>query len=357
MTSSFAVAALIVSFLLPPTVCAQESSPTSSSQSAPGRALMPNDPGAILGAAARVNGLGGAGLGGAGLAPWHIRASYQTFDTKGHSQSSGTYEEFWVSDTKNKYSYLSSTFNQTDFATQSGLYRTGNQNWPGFLETMVRTQLIDPIPVAINLVGLDVGKNRRSFGKVKLECVTLMSSRIFPINEGYCFEQDQPMLRFVASSGGWNDVSYNDVVIFQGRFIARDIRVSDKGHLHLALRVDEIETLSTVNESDFAPPADAASVLIAKITIPEETMKGRLLRQTLPHYPESAKAYHIEGTIILDITIGKDGHVANAQAVSGPDSLRKAASDSVREWEFRPFLVLGEPREVESSVRVVFELR
>jgi hypothetical protein len=183
MPSAFANAVLLISLLIPPKLFAQDTSLTPPAQNSPPTATsvahdtvpMPKDPAAILNVAAKVNGLGGSGL-----RPWHVRVSYQTFDTKGHSQDSGTYEEFRISDKKYKRSYTSSNFTQTDFATDRGLYRSGNQNWPGFFEMKVRTELIEPIPVAISLRDLELGNSRRSFGKVKLQCVTLKSETIFP---------------------------------------------------------------------------------------------------------------------------------------------------------------------------------
>jgi TonB family protein len=359
MASAFVNTALVINLLIGPALSAQDTLAAAPAQNAtpaptsiaPKTVSMPKDPAEILSAAAKVNGLVGPGI-----SPWHIRVTYQTFDTKGHAQDSGIYEESWISDTKYKRVYRSSSFTQTDVATERGLYRSGNQNWPGILEMMVRSELIEPIPVVLSVRGIELRNNKRSFGKLKLECVTLTSDTIFPTRNGYCFEQDQPLLRFAASMGDWNNVLYNDLVGFQGHSIARDIRVMDTGHPHLVLHVEEVEGLSTISESDFTPPPDAVRVLGGRITISEETMKGLCVRQISPHYPENAKASRIEGTVLMEITVGKDGHVIDAQVVSGPDGLRKAAVDAVRGWEFRPFLFLGEPAEVESKMRIIFTL-
>jgi hypothetical protein len=56
-------------------------------------ANMANDPSTILTTAAEINGLHGPSL-----RPWHVKASYQTFDLKGKPRDSGTCEEFWPSD-------------------------------------------------------------------------------------------------------------------------------------------------------------------------------------------------------------------------------------------------------------------
>lgn len=102
---------------------------------------MPKDPAAILSTAQKLNGLAGDGL-----RPRHLKVSYQTFDDKTHSHDSGVYEEWWIAANKYRRTYTSSTFSQTDFGTDRGLFRVGNQNWPGRLELMVQLALLDPYP-------------------------------------------------------------------------------------------------------------------------------------------------------------------------------------------------------------------
>jgi len=332
----------------PPPV--QNSTPTDTS-SAQVTLTMPKDSAAILNMAARINGLGGASL-----IPWHLRASYQIFDDKGHSRDSGAYEELWVSDKKYKRSYASPTFAQTDFATDHGLYRSGNQNWPGPEETTLRLEIIEPVPVALNFTGFRLESNHRSVDKVNLQCVTLKADWIFLSSDVYCFQPDKPILRFANAPGGRNVTVYNNIFTFQGQFLARDIRVLNAGKPRLVLHIDSIEEAPQVNDSDLMPPPDAVRIPSGKVVMPEKTMTALLLRQVLPHYPENAKADRITGTVVLHITIGKDGRVTNAQAISGPNELRKASIDAVLKWEYRPFLIAGEPTEVETSLPVIFTL-
>ena len=52
------------------------------------------------------------------MSPWHVKATYQEFDSKGKLSGSGSYEEFRVSDKSYKRTYTSPTFTQTDYATE-----------------------------------------------------------------------------------------------------------------------------------------------------------------------------------------------------------------------------------------------
>jgi protein TonB len=85
-------------------------------------------------------------------------------------------------------------------------------------------------------------------------------------------------------------------------------------------------------------------------------MAGYLLSRTLPQYPAIPKAAGIQGTVILQAIISKTGLVENIRVVSGPPMLRQAAIDSVRTWRYKPYLLSGEPVEVETTINVVFSL-
>jgi periplasmic protein TonB len=85
-------------------------------------------------------------------------------------------------------------------------------------------------------------------------------------------------------------------------------------------------------------------------------MEGRVYDKILPVYPAIARAVHTEGTVVLEATISKSGAIANLHVLSGPAILQQAAIDAVRQWRYRPYLLNGEPVDVETTVNVVFKL-
>jgi protein TonB len=84
------------------------------------------------------------------------------------------------------------------------------------------------------------------------------------------------------------------------------------------------------------------------------TMAGSLIVKPEPVYPPIAKAAHVQGAVILHATISKAGTIENLQAISGPQMLQGAAMDAVRRWKYKPYLLNGEPTEVETTVTVNF---
>jgi protein TonB len=85
-------------------------------------------------------------------------------------------------------------------------------------------------------------------------------------------------------------------------------------------------------------------------------MEGLLVNKVLPVYPAMARAIRIAGTVQLQATISREGTIENLRAVSGPPLLQQAAIDAVKQWRYRPYLLNGEPVEVETTVNVEFTL-
>jgi protein TonB len=64
----------------------------------------------------------------------------------------------------------------------------------------------------------------------------------------------------------------------------------------------------------------------------------------------------VQGTVVLAAFISKQGTIENMRIVSGPAMLQQAALDAVGQWRYRPYMLNGEPVEVETTVNVVFSL-
>jgi protein TonB len=75
-----------------------------------------------------------------------------------------------------------------------------------------------------------------------------------------------------------------------------------------------------------------------------------------PRYPTIAIAARMHGTVVLAATISRTGTIENLRVVSGPPMLAPAAQEAVRTWRYRPYLLNGEAVEVETTVRVIFNL-
>lgn len=89
--------------------------------------------------------------------------------------------------------------------------------------------------------------------------------------------------------------------------------------------------------------------------VPAEVMQKLLVHRVDPVYPPEARAERLEGTIALDLVIGRDGSVESLHALNGPDVLARAAMDALRWWKFEPYRINGKPTPVETTVAVEFK--
>jgi protein TonB len=84
--------------------------------------------------------------------------------------------------------------------------------------------------------------------------------------------------------------------------------------------------------------------------------EGLLLRGVTPQYPPMARSAHIEGTVVLRAVIAKDGSVQDLRVVSGHPMLASAALQAVRQWQYRPYKLDGQPVDVDTTINVKFTL-
>jgi protein TonB len=104
------------------------------------------------------------------------------------------------------------------------------------------------------------------------------------------------------------------------------------------------------------------SVVVPKMATPQRVrvssgvVSGLLVRRVQPAYPPLARQARIQGTVVLQAQISKEGSIENLQLLSGHPMLAPAAIEAVKQWKYRPYLLNGEPVEVETQVMVNFTL-
>jgi periplasmic protein TonB len=85
-------------------------------------------------------------------------------------------------------------------------------------------------------------------------------------------------------------------------------------------------------------------------------MQGMLIYKVIPTYPAIARVARNSGAVVLQATISRTGTIENLRVMSGPAMLRQAALDAVKQWRYRPYMLNGQPVEVETAVEVDFTL-
>jgi TonB family protein len=75
-----------------------------------------------------------------------------------------------------------------------------------------------------------------------------------------------------------------------------------------------------------------------------------------PNYPMLARQMKVQGSVILQAMIGRDGIIQDLHVVSGPHILASAAEDAVRQWHFKPHFEGSEPVETQAKITVNFTI-
>ena len=278
--------------------------------------------------------------------PWHIELTYDQFDEDGDNVHSGTIEEFYAGPKKYKRILQSDTLTQTDVATAAGLFRAGDQRWESPTQLQVEQETLQPFyladddPKTTKLEAL-----QWSVGKTALSCVGLSSKEVHMITVSgltkLCFDPGTTRLRYTRGRG-WDETTYNDFAEFDGREVARRITVTHVGKPFLKIHIEKLETYSPAGEEDFAPPVGSTQ-LQGRIKLP-----AAMLRLTYPG--DLGGSGGDNGVVQVRFVMGKDGKVIEAAVIAGPKGLQKKAVAAMYGCRFRPFLILGEPVEVESEM-------
>src|SRR5271157_3109785 len=93
-----------------------------------------------------------------------------------------------------------------------------------------------------------------------------------------------------------------------------------------------------------------------RVRVSQGVSAGLLVKRIQPNYPPLARQARIQGTVVLHAVISKDGSIEGLTLISGHPMLAPAAIDAVKQWKYKPYLLNGEPVEVDTEVLVNFTL-
>jgi protein TonB len=93
-----------------------------------------------------------------------------------------------------------------------------------------------------------------------------------------------------------------------------------------------------------------------RVRISQGVTKGLLFRRVEPVYPPLARAARVQGDVVLKAIIDKNGDIQDLQLISGHPMLVPGAIAAVKQWHYKPYLLNGQPVEVETTITVIFTL-
>lgn len=302
------------------------------------------------------------------LKPWHLKATYQIYDEKGLPSEQGSYEYWWASPKVYRSTWIRPNSAHTDWYTAEGKHAHQATGKPlEFFEYKLQAALLAPLPDSGDLDSAKFRLSREtvSSGGVKFPCIMVIplmpqhgQIQIVPLGlfPTYCFDPILPALR-VNYSFGTITTEFGNIVKIQNRYLAREVHFFEGKRPILSAKIDTITSLSP-SDPALTPSTD---VPIAKLDPAQQIsagiMTGMLIKKQAPIYPQDAKDARVSGTVVLRAMIGMDGSIHDLHVVSAPwPSLVASALWAVSHWEYKPYLLNGDPVDVETTINVIYSL-
>jgi protein TonB len=107
---------------------------------------------------------------------------------------------------------------------------------------------------------------------------------------------------------------------------------------------------------DLMGPSHTTAPVLQSLNISQGVSRGLLVKQVQPTYPSSAMRMHVEGSVQLLATLSKNGDITGVKILRGDSQLAQAAVSAVKQWKYKPYLLNGEPVEIQTEITVNFKL-
>jgi TonB family protein len=339
---------------------------------------LPSDPHAILEAARPLYDFSASDL-----KPWHLKMNYQLYDEKENPTEQGTFEYWWASPQvhRTSWSHGSTSYTFWHLAGPGTAY-LGSSETLTYAESKLEEALFSPLPTESTVDSDKTQLEKRTFGKAPntFQCV-MVGPRMKETSEApislfptYCFASSQPAL-LAYFSYAQPTVEFDRITKVQNRYLPKQITILSSSHKKLLTAAFESVNGIAPNDPALTPPAEAkvslhkekSSTTTAQNSsgtanddpaqLPEGILNGHILKKVPPIYPEDAKQARISGKVEIQAIIGRDGWIHDMQVLSAPSaSLAASALGAVSQWHYKPYLLNGEPVEVETTINVIYAL-
>jgi Thioredoxin-like len=292
-----------------------------------------------------------------GLQPWHLKVDFQLIEMGVAKPQAGTFEEWSAGRDQWRRTYSSprAEWNGSEWSVSPvEHYRTKPPSaffQTTVLNTRVSRPVVNPLYQAANIkADYEMDIRRVTASGVQLNCVSVVDpSRyaedidfLFPI---MCFDSEMHLRLTVA---GDTSVQFDDIQLFQGRAVAHNVKVIQKGALIAEMKVSLLEVVAA-DAGVMKPPSNA---LREPYIIEPGQPRPESVFEVGASLPIAPTGFPYRGVLPMPILIRKDGTVKPNpdQFLIGPQSVADAIEVAMAKWKYKPYLVNGDPVDVEITV-------
>lgn len=301
-------------------------------------------------------GLKANALTGDDLKPWHMKMDFQVIKPGSTKPVSGSMEEWYLSpyQWRRLYQGHDPDLNGSEWSVSKTEHYQSKPGHDGFshraLNLRVSRPVIDPLYQTANIQPeYEMDVRRLDTAGLTLNCISVLNASryaedtnpdwLFPT---MCFDKDYH-LRLTSVSD--TTVQFEDLQPFQGRTVARDVKVIFKGSLIAEMKVSLLESLTNANADLTRPPKDAVP---EPYTIEPGHLMPEPIYEVAAQIPQQINGAPVRGTFPIPILIRKDGtvKVRTSESYFWNQNLKDALTTAVNKWRYNPYLVDGQPVEV-----------
>jgi hypothetical protein len=278
--------------------------------------------------------------------PWHALVEAEIFDAKGSSPTHGTIEA-WQSGRDRRTLYIFGSTTMTEIVKGKTIYRTApDPQFPKFAP-FLWTTVLHAGPAMFQVKHIDPQLQQREVDSQMLDCITTKApaKAISFSGPAYCLDA-QDHLR--ALFNFQQTVLLDAPEEFLSHAVSRRFSITNSDVPTATAKITQLEIYEP-STGQFEPTADM-SLFVPTARISGGVIAGLMVKKVQPMLPPGLSA---KGNVNLHVIIGPDGRPNKVEVISAPDpAIGAACADAVKQWVYKPYLLNGDPIQVETTVLI-----
>lgn len=281
--------------------------------------------------------------------PWHALVDTEIFDMRGNNPTHGTIE-VWQSGTDRRTLYTFGSTTMTEIVKGKAVYRTASDpQFPRFAPFLL-TKVLHAGPTMFQVKQIEPQLQRRKVDGTEFDCISTKppANAISFSSPAYCLDV-QDHLRALLNFK--QNVLLDAPEEFLEHAISRRISITNSDVPTATAKITKLEIYEPP-AGQFTPTSDM-TLFVPTIRISGGVLAGLTVKRVQPILPAGAS---VKGSVSLRVTIGTDGHPNRVEVVSTPPpAIADACVDAVKQWVYKPYLLNGDPVQVETTVLINFQ--
>jgi len=278
--------------------------------------------------------------------PWHALVEAEIFDAKGSNPTHGTIE-VWQSGSDRRTLYTFGSTMMTEIVKGKAIYRsTPDPQFPKFAPFLL-AKVLHAGPTMLQVKQIAPQLQERKVDGQKLDCITSKppANAISSSGPVYCLDAQDHLRAFLNFQ---QTVLLDAPEEFLGHAVSRSVSITNSDVPTANAKIVKLEVYES-SADQFTPAADM-SLFVPTARISGGVTAGMLVKKVQPTLPPGISA---KGNVNLRVMIGTDGHPTKVEVVAAPDpTIGAACVDAVKQWVYKPYLINGDPVQVDTTVLI-----